>query len=131
MVGQWSEDVRSGKGKYTYANGDTYEGDWSGNVRDGQGVYTEVATGSKYIGAWSQGSRCGQGQIVHANHKYSGGFTDDQVSGVSNYQHGTNWVISLLGKANSHLITAVTREVPSLSMNHRLCLHFTHRLIHV
>ena len=39
--------MRAGFGKYTYPNGDVYEGDWAGNVRDGQGTYTYAATGAK------------------------------------------------------------------------------------
>ncbi len=47
MAGAWAEDVRAGVGKYTYANGDAFEGRWAGNVREGDGVYTYAATGSQ------------------------------------------------------------------------------------
>lgn len=29
--------IREGKGKYTYANGDKYEGDYKNNLKDGIG----------------------------------------------------------------------------------------------
>ena len=38
-------DKRNGVGKYTYVNGDIYEGDWENNLRHGHGVYTFAATG--------------------------------------------------------------------------------------
>ena len=43
--GQWVNDVRQGFGKYTYANGDIYEGEWENNMRQGQGTYTFASTG--------------------------------------------------------------------------------------
>lgn len=33
--------------RYTYPNGDTYEGDWVGGLKEGQGVYTYEETGVK------------------------------------------------------------------------------------
>ena len=47
IVGEWYNDMRNGKGIYTYVNGDTYDGDWVDNSRHGQGVYTYSATGAK------------------------------------------------------------------------------------
>lgn len=47
IPGAWQDDMRSGDGKYTYANGDTYEGEWANNVREGQGTYTHARTGSQ------------------------------------------------------------------------------------
>ncbi len=46
-LGAWEKDKRQGTGKYTYANGDVYEGEWAENLRDGQGSYLHVLTGSK------------------------------------------------------------------------------------
>lgn len=45
--GSWQDDMRSGDGKYVYANGDTFEGEWVNNVREGQGSYTYASTGSR------------------------------------------------------------------------------------
>ena len=39
--------MRSGKGTYLYANGDSFTGEWAGNVREGKGVYTYLLTGAK------------------------------------------------------------------------------------
>jgi hypothetical protein len=35
--------VRSGHGKYTYANGDWYSGTWKQDMKDGSGVYYHKA----------------------------------------------------------------------------------------
>ena len=47
ISGFWSADQRNGKGVYTYANGDTYNGEWSDNLRHGQGIYQFADTGAK------------------------------------------------------------------------------------
>ena len=48
-IGQWSNDVRHGYGKYTYANGDSYDGEWDNNIRQGHGTYTFNDTGLRMI----------------------------------------------------------------------------------
>ena len=47
IIGYWAEDTRDGHGKYTYVNGDEYEGEWCNNVKHGKGVYINHETGSK------------------------------------------------------------------------------------
>ena len=47
ISGFWSGDQRNGKGVYTYANGDTYNGEWCDNLRHGQGTYQFADTGAK------------------------------------------------------------------------------------
>lgn len=41
------DDLRSGNGTYTYANGDVYSGEWVGGMREGRGVYTYADSGTK------------------------------------------------------------------------------------
>ena len=36
VTGAWVEDQRSGVGKYSYVNGDSYDGEWLNHVRHGQ-----------------------------------------------------------------------------------------------
>lgn len=36
VTGAWVEDQRSGVGKYSYVNGDSYDGEWLSHVRHGQ-----------------------------------------------------------------------------------------------
>lgn len=49
LLGCWSGDQRNGRGVYTYANGDTYNGEWCDNLRHGQGTYQFADTGAKVI----------------------------------------------------------------------------------
>ena len=88
--GYWLNDVRHGRGKYTYPNGDIYEGEWADNQRHGQGEYTYLETGSKYRGMWVHGKMDEVGELIHANHRYSGGFLQDKPSGKGKYvfDHG-------------------------------------------
>ena len=78
-AGNWVDDQRHGFGVYTYPNSDMYEGEWQSHARHGQGVYTYKETGTKYVGTWVLGKRDGAGELIHANHRYQGGWITDQV----------------------------------------------------
>jgi hypothetical protein len=43
--------LKEGKGLYTTANGDKYDGQWANDRPNGQGTYT-AADGTKLTGAW-------------------------------------------------------------------------------
>ena len=45
------EEYGEGFGKYTYLDGDKYEGEWKNGDWDGQGTYT-FPDGRKYVGEW-------------------------------------------------------------------------------
>ena len=81
--GEWTDDERHGRGKYTYVNGDVYDGEWRHGRRHGSGTYTYSSTttggGSHYYGQWKNGRQVGYGELVHANHKYYGRFNNNQV----------------------------------------------------
>ena len=83
--GFWANDAKQGRGKYTYVNGDTYEGEWADNQRHGQGVYSYAATGSRYEGLWVQGKMEESGELIHANHRYVGGFLQSKPCGKGKY----------------------------------------------
>lgn len=83
--GYWLNDVRHGRGKYTYPNGDIYEGEWADNHRHGQGEYIYADTGSKYKGMWVLGKMEEAGELIHANHRYVGGFQLDKPKGKGKY----------------------------------------------
>ena len=74
--GSWVDDQRNGHGVYRYANGDTFEGDWYEHKRHGYGIYTYATTGTSYRGMWEAGQKKGSGDIVNADHKFSGMFSD-------------------------------------------------------
>lgn len=48
-------------GKFTYANGDIYEGSWASNLMCGYGVYRH-ANGTVYRGQWLLGQMHGKGE---------------------------------------------------------------------
>ena len=89
--GNWKNDERHGKGKYTYKNGDWYEGEWENGSRiavtkgkqiysdgyyigdldvdlerDGYGVYY-WEDGDKYEGNWENGKMHGEGKYTWEN----------------------------------------------------------------
>ena len=74
------DDQRCGSGKFFYINGDVYDGEWKADKRHGHGTYTYADTGSRYVGSWRDGQRNGHGELIHANHKFVGKFTDDKVT---------------------------------------------------
>jgi radial spoke head protein 1 len=85
MIGSWVNDVRQGQGKYTYLNGDTYEGEWDNNLRHGYGTYTYTQTGAKYVGQWINGRREGTGELLFNGYSYRGNFLADQPHGGGKY----------------------------------------------
>lgn len=64
--GKCTEEIHDkyhGLGKYTYPNGDVYEGYWVNNKRHGQGKCT-YSSGEVYKGQWVNDKRHGQGTIT-------------------------------------------------------------------
>ena len=53
-AGEIVDQQRSGKGTFTFQNGDRYAGSWRGDEYNGQGTYT-FGDGSSYRGTWTNG----------------------------------------------------------------------------
>lgn len=51
MKGEFQGDVREGKGKYIFGNGNRYEGGWLNNLKHGFG-YFYYQSGELYFGQW-------------------------------------------------------------------------------
>eukprot|EP01084_Bolivina_argentea_P298976 515334_1 len=49
----------TGKEKYTFANGDEYDGEWKNGAMDGQGIYTYKKSGNIYEGEWKENKKNG------------------------------------------------------------------------
>ena len=47
--GDYENDVKHGKGKYTYPNGDVYTGQWKDGLKHGKGVYKYKADGGVWV----------------------------------------------------------------------------------
>ena len=68
------EEFGEGFGKYTYLDGEKYEGDWRNGKYHGQGTYT-WKDGQKYEGEWDNGKRTGRGKMNFPDgREYTGGF---------------------------------------------------------
>ncbi|KAE9063315.1 hypothetical protein PF010_g29047, partial [Phytophthora fragariae] len=63
-----------GHARYTYPNGDEYEGDFVEGMREGYGIYLERASGNLYDGSWLADERHGKGVLTS---KASGGYIYD------------------------------------------------------
>ena len=46
--GQYSNDKKEGEGKYSWSNGDWYEGGWKAGLRHGHGIYVWKDKNEKY-----------------------------------------------------------------------------------
>ena len=79
--GQYQHGKPHGEGKSTYANGDTYEGQYQHDKRHGEGKYT-YANGTTYEGQWQHGKRHGEGKYTYANGTtYEGQWQHDKRHG--------------------------------------------------
>lgn len=77
--GYWKNNLRHGKGKHTWKNGDVYEGDFFNGHKNGQGIYY-FSDGSKFVGNWKDNLRDGLGTYYTAegNIKFQGLWQKDK-----------------------------------------------------
>lgn len=76
-----------------YTNGNQYTGQKKENLRHGKGKYT-YADGSYYYGDWFKGKMEGVGQLydVNGNLEYEGEWKDDHFEGKGKLMsYGTDW----------------------------------------
>jgi hypothetical protein len=75
----------NGQGKFTYTNGDVYDGEWKNGLKSGQGLYT-FTNGDVYDGEWKNGLKSGQGKFTYTNGDvYDGECKDDIRNGIGLY----------------------------------------------
>jgi hypothetical protein len=92
-IGEWSRDLRHGKGKQKFPNGSTYDGEWSKDVIHGHGILIEK-DGTKYEGEFKDGKKHGEGREAWTNGKsYQGSFINglQQGKGVLNFDDGRRY----------------------------------------
>jgi hypothetical protein len=60
-IGMFKDGLPDGKGKYTYSNGNIFNGYWSKGIKNGQGKFVYYIDGKKYIqtGYWKDGKFVG------------------------------------------------------------------------
>src|SRR5260370_5030392 len=68
---------RSGSGKFTLSNGETYEGSLENNLFNGKGEYTWT-NGAKYVGFFSSGKLNGKGTYTYGANRSVGDWVDSQ-----------------------------------------------------
>jgi YD repeat-containing protein len=70
-----------GFGKFTYSNGDTYEGFWTGGIKEKVGHYYFKNADSQYYGSYSNGFMEGAGMYTSSSLTYIGDFVGNQLTG--------------------------------------------------
>ncbi|MGD1841844.1 MAG: MORN repeat-containing protein [Thermonemataceae bacterium] len=77
--GNWRNNIRHGKGKYTWENEDVYEGEYTNGKREGYGTYI-FANQVKYEGEWKNDLRHGKGKMYSQEGKIllNGNWIDDK-----------------------------------------------------
>ena len=86
--GDFANDKRHGKGKYTYANGNKYEGDWVNGDQHGKGTFI-WADGDKYEGDYVKDKRHGKGKYTWANgNEYEGDWINEDQHGKGTFVWG-------------------------------------------
>ncbi|KAL0491800.1 hypothetical protein AKO1_010241 [Acrasis kona] len=80
--GTFLDDEMSGRGKFSWSNGDTFEGDWSHDMPNGSGIYKWKSNGAVYTGQMKDGKRHGKGtQTFSDGSKYDGEWRQDTKCG--------------------------------------------------
>ncbi|KAF0698630.1 Aste57867_10724 [Aphanomyces stellatus] len=72
----------AGRAKYTYPNGDVYDGDFDQKQRHGRGKYVVANTGYSYEGEWQRDLRHGQGVLKSMQGMYSGAWVANERCGL-------------------------------------------------
>jgi hypothetical protein len=99
QIGSFAAGKRHGQGKFTYANGDAYEGSWENDLKHGNGEYI-YAKGSKKVGQWVNGNLTGKGQIVHADHIINTSFINsDQIREPLNIKFNNGFEVTTFDPA--------------------------------
>ena len=85
VVGDFVNDRQTGRGIYTWADGDRYEGGFINDRRTGRGIYI-WGNGNQYEGDWVDNKQHGRGVFAWANgERYEGDFVEDQRTGRGIY----------------------------------------------
>jgi len=79
--GQWSHNLKHGKGVFSYQNGDKYEGDWFKGLKHGSGIYTYESK-DRYEGQFESNYMHGIGTLFFTNgDRLTGTWVKDQLDG--------------------------------------------------
>eukprot|EP01126_Amoeba_proteus_P023481 TRINITY_DN2359_c0_g1_i9.p1 TRINITY_DN2359_c0_g1~~TRINITY_DN2359_c0_g1_i9.p1 ORF type:complete len:240 (-),score=49.38 TRINITY_DN2359_c0_g1_i9:37-756(-) len=94
----WKSDVFQGKGKFTWEDGDYYEGDFEGGIQHGKGTFF-WKDGDKYEGDFLNSNMTGKGIFTWATgNVYQGEFMEGEKNGwgkfiwVNGDNHEGQWL---------------------------------------
>ena len=114
-TGEFKNGYPDGIGKYTWKNGDWYEGSWKKGVMEGQGTiyYTGVKTSDSIVtGFWKKGRYVGLYEKPYVIHSQTPNFSSvhfDNTSGLNqiniNCQSVTGGSLGIAGQAPKPVIT--------------------------
>lgn len=80
-VGNWRDDLMSGRGVLTWPDGSVYDGEWKDGKRHGQGIL-RASDGFVYDGTWVQNAMEGRGSAIYPNgQEFNGSFTSGRRDG--------------------------------------------------
>ena len=91
--GEFDQGNFHGKGSFQYVNGDHYDGEWINNQRQGNGVY-HFSSGSQYSGEWRKDKQEGQGTLSEKNgDQYHGNWLKGMPhgEGIKRYADGRHY----------------------------------------
>ena len=82
-VGTVKNNRITGEGKYTFKNGDTYEGQVVNGLRNGYGIFKSSNNSNNiiYEGEWKNGLKHGKGKIIQGNMELEGEWENGIICG--------------------------------------------------
>ena len=84
--GDWKDDLRTGKGIYTWPDGAKYEGDFKDDLLSGKGIHT-WADGGKYEGDFKDGLMTGHGVYTNYTRTTEAKWNAGIAEGIGIYTH--------------------------------------------
>ena len=80
------EEYANGQGKYTYPNGESYDGDWKKGEFHGKGSLTSPLDGCKFVGNFKNDKANGHGKATfNSGEIIEGDWKDGELSGHGTY----------------------------------------------
>ena len=85
-IGEFNQDLKEGRGRFEYKNGDIYAGEWKNDQMEGKGVYT-FNNGNIYEGEFKNNKQDGKGILLYSEGKckFEGDFVDGKIDGNGVY----------------------------------------------
>ncbi|MBX4271115.1 MORN repeat-containing protein [Clostridium estertheticum] len=88
--GEWLNDKMSGEGTFSYKSKDLYVGNYKDNLKSGQGIYT-WENGETYNGIWANDTMNGIGEFDFMNgDSFQGKWKDGKMNGQGTYSFFEN-----------------------------------------